>query len=603
MSHLHWCHSAFPAVILAFLVAQAGHAQAYYVAPSGSDENPGTLARPFRTIQHAADVMTPGDTCFVREGVYRETVRPGHSGEKSKPITFAAYRNEKVVVSGADLVTDWKAQIPRVYRAPADWTFNQLFVDGVMMNLARWPNSPLDPMHPTWAVAGKGTDSNTIVDPNLPPLDLNGAVMHILPGAQWVSWTRPIRDYDAKARSFKFEGSWNQDWAHAVKEDSRYYLEGLPVLLDAPGEWCVERGTVNLWMPHGGDPNHHRVEAKRREFAFDLSGREYICLEGFRIFAATITMRDARHCVVRKCHLRYASHFGDTEGWGTRYHTASGVIISGSDNQLRDSSVVFSAGNGVTLLGEHNVVRNCLVRDVDYMAVDCGAVWAEGQGNVISRNTLCNTGRSIVVHRALKGGRIEYNDMHDAGLLTTDLGITYCFQTDGAGTVIAHNLAHHNRAASCGVGIYIDNGSSNFIIHHNVSFSNPDSGIRLNTPSHNNLVCNNTIVNNGNSVNYWGPNDDRDEAGCRLINNIFTDAVVTGNGIEVSHNFSGKQPGFVDAANGDFRLRSDSPCIDAGMIVPGVTGRFAGKAPDLGAYECGRWPWRAGHDWGEPPAF
>jgi len=603
MGHLHWCHSACLTLVLAFLVTGAGQAQTYYVSLSGSDTNPGTLAQPFRTIQRAADVMTPGDTCFVREGVYRETVRPGHSGENGKPITFTAYRDETVVVSGADPIAGWEARDGRTYRAAAPWAVSQLFVDGVMMDLARWPNSPLDLMHPTWALAGKGTDANTVVDPRLPPLNLNGAVMHILPGAQWVSWTRPIRDYDAKACSFKFEGSWNQDWAHAVKEGSRYYLEGVPVLLDAPGEWCVEQGTVSLWAPGGEDPNRHRVEAKRRELAFDLSGREYVRVEGFRVFAATISMRDAGHCIVRNCHLRYASHFSDTEGWGTRYHTASGVMISGSDNQLRDSSVVYSAGNGVTLLGERNTVRNCLVRNVDYMAVDCGAVWVEGQRNVISRNTLCNTGRSIVVHRALKGGRIEYNDMHDAGLLTTDLGITYCFQTDGAGTVIAHNLVHHNRAASCGVGIYIDNGSSNFIIHHNISFSNPDSGIRLNTPSHNNLVCNNTVVNDGNSVSYWGPNDEKDQAGCRLMNNIFTDAVVTGEGIEVSHNFSGKQPGFVDGAKGDFRLRPDSPCIDAGVIVPGITERFAGKGPDLGAYEFGRRPWRAGHDWGEPPVF
>jgi hypothetical protein len=593
------------ALMATALAATCAYAATYFVSPSGADGNGGTVARPFRTIQRAAEILKPGDTCYAREGLYRETVRPANSGEADRPITFAAYEDETVIVSGADPITAWQPGQGRIYRAATDWQFDQLFVDGQMMNIARWPNSPLDPMRSVWAAAGKGTEASMVVDPNLPNLDLNGAVMHILPGAHWVSWTRPIRDYDSAAHSFKFDGNWNQDWAHAVKEGSRYYLMGTSPLLDTPGEWCLDRDhkTVSLWTPQGDDPRRHRVEVKRRELAFDLSDRSHIRVEGFRVFAATISMANANHCMVRRCHVRYASHFTDCEGWGTKYHQSSGIVISGHDNQLRDSSVIYSAGNGVALLGDRNTVRNCLVRSVDYMAIDCGAVWAEGTRNAISRNTLCYTGRSVVLHRALKNGRIDYNDMHDAGLLTADLGITYCFGTDGAGTVIAYNFAHHNRAPSAGVGIYIDNGSSNFIIHHNVSWDNPDSGIRLNTPSHNNLVSNNTAFRNGNSLSYWGPNDEKDQAGCRLINNVFTDAVVTGTGIELSHNFQGKDPGFVDAGAADLRLRPDSPCIDAGIVVPGITTRFVGKAPDLGAYESGRRPWKAGHSWGEPPVF
>jgi parallel beta helix pectate lyase-like protein/uncharacterized protein DUF1565 len=40
------------------------------VSPSGSDSNPGTQDRPFRTIQKAADVANPGDTVIVEDGVY-----------------------------------------------------------------------------------------------------------------------------------------------------------------------------------------------------------------------------------------------------------------------------------------------------------------------------------------------------------------------------------------------------------------------------------------------------------------------------------------------------------------------------------------------------
>src|SRR5215475_15183317 len=42
----------------------------YHVSPTGSDYNPGSESRPFRTIQKAADSVKPGDTVLVDDGVY-----------------------------------------------------------------------------------------------------------------------------------------------------------------------------------------------------------------------------------------------------------------------------------------------------------------------------------------------------------------------------------------------------------------------------------------------------------------------------------------------------------------------------------------------------
>jgi parallel beta helix pectate lyase-like protein/pectate lyase-like protein len=42
----------------------------YHVSPTGSDSNPGSAARPFRTIQKAANSVKPGDTVLVDDGVY-----------------------------------------------------------------------------------------------------------------------------------------------------------------------------------------------------------------------------------------------------------------------------------------------------------------------------------------------------------------------------------------------------------------------------------------------------------------------------------------------------------------------------------------------------
>jgi hypothetical protein len=42
----------------------------YHVSPTGSDSNPGSAARPFKTIQKAANGVKPGDTVLVDDGVY-----------------------------------------------------------------------------------------------------------------------------------------------------------------------------------------------------------------------------------------------------------------------------------------------------------------------------------------------------------------------------------------------------------------------------------------------------------------------------------------------------------------------------------------------------
>ena len=47
-------------------------ATTYYVAPTGADANDGSSARPFKTIQRAADIVNPGDTVIVRKGTYTD---------------------------------------------------------------------------------------------------------------------------------------------------------------------------------------------------------------------------------------------------------------------------------------------------------------------------------------------------------------------------------------------------------------------------------------------------------------------------------------------------------------------------------------------------
>ena len=62
----------------------------YYVSVKGSDTNPGTSDRPWRTIQKAANTMVAGDTVTVLAGDYGERVQVTRSGASGAPITYQA---------------------------------------------------------------------------------------------------------------------------------------------------------------------------------------------------------------------------------------------------------------------------------------------------------------------------------------------------------------------------------------------------------------------------------------------------------------------------------------------------------------------------------
>jgi len=127
------------------MALSAGDARDYYVSTNGRDTNDGrSLDTPFKTIQKAASVMKPGSRCFIRQGIYRETVRPYCSGLPGAPLTFEAHGNERVFISGADSVKGWIQHSGNTYKATLPWNLgryeNQIIANGKMAWNARYPN-------------------------------------------------------------------------------------------------------------------------------------------------------------------------------------------------------------------------------------------------------------------------------------------------------------------------------------------------------------------------------------------------------------------------------------------------------------------------------
>ena len=597
------------AALVWMMLATTMSATEYHVRGKGNDANAGTKASPWRTLAKACAVAGPGDTVWLGAGTYRETLRPKLSGEPGKPILFAALPGEKVVLSGAErLAGAWQRHQGSIYKLPTDLSFTQLFVDGKMMLEARWPNSPVnDLMAMQRARAGEGTGYEILADPKLPPGDWNGAVVIFWPGSEWVNTTRRVADYQpgtsfrfATTAEHKTKDKFHKEDPYKPRAGNPYLLVGALAGLDSPGEWYLDEttGTVYLWTLDGNSPATHQVEAKQRLLAVDLSKRSFVEIKGVDILGAAVSMRDAEDCTLADCRLRYVEHIREyTNGTAP----ASPNVVTGKRNTWRRCLVAYGATTALALAGEDNALLNCVVHDANYLGSGRGGLdLNRSVGARVEHCTIFRAGRDTIRHGGSKRISLRYNDLYAGNMLNNDAGAIYCWGTDGEGGVIAYNWVHDNPHCN---GIYLDNFSSNFIVHHNVIWACGGNAFHINSDALHHLIYNNTITQTRKAFGtYCYAAYVPTMKGTRIINNLVNESMnrkdprqfVQGKlGPELAHN----GPGTVDKAGYPTK---GSAAVDAGVVIEGITDGHRGQAPDLGAYELGGSRWVAGADWRDP---
>ncbi|MBO8131635.1 MAG: right-handed parallel beta-helix repeat-containing protein [Candidatus Marinimicrobia bacterium] len=88
---------------LAFLLILSSiciNAKEVFVSPSGDDNNQGIINSPFKTITKAISISNPGDTIYLRNGVYyySNTLYIQKSGVQERYFHIFAYENEKPIL-------------------------------------------------------------------------------------------------------------------------------------------------------------------------------------------------------------------------------------------------------------------------------------------------------------------------------------------------------------------------------------------------------------------------------------------------------------------------------------------------------------------------
>ncbi|MDB5289432.1 MAG: galA, partial [Phycisphaerales bacterium] len=552
----------------------------WFVAPSGSTNNPGTLTAPFKTIQQAADVAQAGDKIEIRAGIYHETVVPRNSGTASAPIVFEAYNGENVTVSGADQINGWSNAGGSIYTASMPWDLgegnNQVFVDGQMINEARFPNTTLDVSHPTLGKAASASVSGstaTLYDPALSQSAnyWKGAIIHIAPGQAWIAQTGTVLSSAPGQVTFSFAPN---DKYELPKAGNAYYLTGVFHALGGAAEWYRDAsGKLYAWMPNGDKPAGHDVEVKQRLYAFDVSDQQYITIQNLNIFAATVNSNaGSTGEVINHVNVRYVGQFlWNPNGWGTPTNT--GITLRASNSTVENCTIAYGAGDGIFVEGDGSRVSNNVIHDIDYGASDAAAIRVLASHVEVDHNTIYNTGRSAITH-AGSGLKILYNTLHDLGLQTTEAGGVYSVDTNGGGTEIAYNQIYNMHSGGFGqTALFLDNNSNNYVVHHNIVW-NVDYAMKLNFNARYNNIYNNTLDA---SIYAVFTNLQGDWTGTRLTNNVFLKTAVFNRGATESNNVSSTGSGSQGA--GSFTSGASANIVSVANTPPATTPPTGGGGP------------------------
>jgi len=94
---------------VSFCVPSIPENKSLHVSVNGNDTGDGSPAKPFKTIQAAANAAMPGDVVTVHAGTYREQITPPRGGNSDQErIVYQAADGEKVEIKGSEIISGWK---------------------------------------------------------------------------------------------------------------------------------------------------------------------------------------------------------------------------------------------------------------------------------------------------------------------------------------------------------------------------------------------------------------------------------------------------------------------------------------------------------------
>ncbi len=605
-----------------------------FVAPYGSDTNNGSLESPLRTIQAASALLPENGTCYIRAGIYRETVTVLRNNQ-----SFVNYNNEYVVVTGLNEVTGWTPYKNGIFQAAFsgnELPYTQLFANGAYQQMARYPNNTTGDMMSVTPQSGyekitvfNATDTETtrkVTFTNMPEIPADYWKGGYFRGISGLMWDNPHGNIEASSGKDITVTPVLSDWTtnNANVAGGGYGFIFHLNALDIPGEWHLQDGKLYFMPPTGVDPSQMVIEAQKRQWAFRINGKNGTKLKGLHIKAASIEVK-ASNCVVDSCSVRYLFPFFSRKNYNAVHNELGGIYVNGDNNVFSRCYVANTWGNGFSVeAGNNNLIDNCIIEDIGWNAQFTSSVLSTAVNTSIEHCTLGSTGRFHV--RFTQKTNIRYCDLYDcmkmgqdAGSVEATSGGAYATVLDIGGSEIAYNYIHDsntilsdNGKKQFVVALYFED-AANYTVHHNIIWNFKTNVIAdgafvylgpRRTTIYNVNYYNNTVWNCDKRICIWN----RDAVGgintTKFANNIFDSRMKDSQSsnpqllpfIQYVKNIesSASTALFENFSAANFALKAGSPAIDAGVEIPGITDGFTGTAPDAGAFEYGKPVWKAG---------
>ena len=555
------------------LILQNAGGATYYASPTGSDDNPGSLEKPFATLARAASAAKAGDTVLAMSGIYREgNLFGGLKGEKAKPIIIAAADGQTPVIDSSVVIDKdaaWEETGPAVYALKLSLPRDQkryAAQDGRRMfyykSRADFSRDKLNARR-AWFYDEAAGRIYVKTGDDIPP---SGHAYAFASHSYGVDLTRS--DYVVLRG---FEVRFCGEASVTVADTSRGCVIYENTLHNSPG-------AVRVY----GEAVHDLAVWRNSMYEKGLTDFTWDAIKASEYRRQGITCFSARGSSI--CHNRVDGYFDcvDPEVWRLTERIDLNRDLDVMYNDLINSGddAIEADGGGVNFRIHGNRIRNCFAA-ISIAPVEKGPVY-------VTRN---DASYKMLFFKMNVGG-------------PESLGWAYCY----------HNSGY------CQVSGKVYGGTA-------LSFPPADT-----MPISNKRFANNACIAKGQGIRdahdgylldydlYWHvPGDkpltfswqvkNRDgrwlepvlfsslkafaKATGREAHGLYADpAFVSTPDLGIITNWQdfgktpiGDYPIVPDSSVGDLRLESTSPCIDAGVVVRGINEDFQGSAPDIGAFE------------------
>lgn len=487
------------------------------VDPSGDDSGPGTLDRPFATLDRAREAAVAGTVVTLRAGTYRRTeafrLSAADSGVVYRAHGHGTDAAEQVVISGGQRVGGWHEDAEGIRRAAVpDLVTRQLYVSG---RRAARAAVALDGSLTRTATGYVTTDGTSLEWPGAVELVYRGVypwsearcpVSHLSGDGRAVTMAQPA--FGRAALLYRSVISWEGPGAgdtHGVDaptsaENSPAFLtpgtfalgDGVLHHLPLPGEDCDDVvAPVLETLVHARDVHDvafHGITFADATWLRPSSPAGFLHYHGNGHYdggpLATVTFADGQGQVTvpqDAAAMPGNVIFENTSRItleGCRFTRMGAVGLefrgAGTGNVVRDSVVDDVSGGGVVIgdgARDHRI-ENCHVHHVGREYHGSPAVLLSGTaGTVVVHNQINDVPHAGIVVYAGRGAQVLNNLVTDTMQVLADGGGIYLAGSQGrshaSGAVVRGNVVR-NTITPYNFGLYTDYGAAWVIVQGNL---------------------------------------------------------------------------------------------------------------------------------------